>query len=175
MVDASKKRLQNGVEQFRRQFGDQPTKALGAVLPSEVLQSLVTEEAGSFRERIYPPLTTPGLFIGQAMSADGACQEPLHGGSANDAHGARQQAGAPASLQDLVAKKGPRKCRQTGILNLGPEWLLSSRFRLTRRRASTTAVSLVRNRCQLALVQGIYGLDKHRRGRSVGGAGVSSK
>jgi hypothetical protein len=175
MVDASKKRLQNGVEQFRRQFGDQPTKALGAVLPSEVLQSLVTEEAGFFRERIYPPLTTLGLFIGQAMSADGACQDTVARRVSERCARGQAQAGAPASLHSLLAKKGPRKCRQTGILNLGPEWLLSSRFRLTRRRASTTAVSLVRNRCQLALVQGIYGLDKHRRGRSVGGAGVSSK
>lgn len=91
MVDASKKRLQNGVEQFRRQFGDQPTKALGAVLPSEVLQSLVTEEAGFFRERIYPPLTTLDLLIGQAMSAEGHARMPLHGGSANDAHGARRK------------------------------------------------------------------------------------
>ena len=34
--------------------------------------------------------------------------------------------------------------------------------------ACTTAVSMVRNRRQLALVQGIYGLDKHRREQLVG-------
>jgi hypothetical protein len=67
-----------------------------------------------------------------------------------------------------------RECRQAGILNLGPEWLLSSRIRHFRRRERTTAISMVRNRCQSALVQGIYGLNKHRRGRSAGGAGVSS-
>lgn len=72
-----KKRLCQGVEQFRRQFGDQPTKALGSVLPTTELQRLVLEEVGTFRERIYPPLTTLGLFIGQALSQDGACQDAV--------------------------------------------------------------------------------------------------
>ena len=72
-----KKRLQRGVEQFRRQFGDQPTRALGAVLPGSVLRTLVEEEVGAVRERIYPPLTTLGLFIGQALSPDGACQDAV--------------------------------------------------------------------------------------------------
>lgn len=73
----SKKRLRKGVEQFRRQFGDQPTQVLGAALPTAELQSLVAEEVGSYRERIYPPLTTLGLFIGQALSQDGACQDAV--------------------------------------------------------------------------------------------------
>jgi hypothetical protein len=65
------------VERFRRQFGDQPTQALGAVLPAAELRRLVNEEVGAFRERIYPPLTTLGLFIGQALSPDGACQDAV--------------------------------------------------------------------------------------------------
>ena len=77
MRDVTKKRLRHGVERFRRRFCDQPTQALGSVLPSTVLQSLLAEEVGSFRERIYPPLTTLGLFIGQAMSPDGACQDAV--------------------------------------------------------------------------------------------------
>lgn len=72
-----KKRLHKGVERFRRQFCDQPTQALGAVLPAAELQKLVVEEVGTFRERIYPPLTTLGLFIGQALSPDGACQDAV--------------------------------------------------------------------------------------------------
>jgi hypothetical protein len=73
----AKKRLQREVEQFRRRFGDQPTQALGAVLSAEVLGTLVEEEVGRFRERVYPPLTTLGLFIGQALSPDGACQDAV--------------------------------------------------------------------------------------------------
>lgn len=77
MVDTRKNRLRKGVERFRRQFGDQPTQALGAVLPARALQRLVDEEVGSFRERIYPLMTTLGLFIGQALSPDGACQDAV--------------------------------------------------------------------------------------------------
>ena len=47
------------------------------VVPAEVLKAVVEEEAGAYRERVYPPLTTLGLFIGQALSADGACQDAV--------------------------------------------------------------------------------------------------
>ena len=42
-----------------------------------MLRRIVEEEAVRFRERVYPPLTTLGLFIGQALSADGACQDAV--------------------------------------------------------------------------------------------------
>lgn len=77
MRDATKKLLRHGVERFRRQFCDQPTQALGSVLLSTFRQSLLAEEVGNFRERIYPPLTALCLFIGQAMSPDGACQDAV--------------------------------------------------------------------------------------------------
>lgn len=73
----AKKRLQREVERFRRRFGDRPTQGLEAVLPAEVLSRLVDEEVGEHRERLYPPLTTLGLFVGQALSADGACQDAV--------------------------------------------------------------------------------------------------
>lgn len=76
-VKIPKKRLRQAVAQFRRQFGDQPTRAMGEVLPAEVLAAAVEEEVGAFRERIYPPMTTLGLFIGQALSPDGACQDAV--------------------------------------------------------------------------------------------------
>lgn len=46
-------------------------------MPAPVLRRIVEEEAVRFRERVYPPLTTLGLFIGQALSADGACQDAV--------------------------------------------------------------------------------------------------
>lgn len=72
-----KKRLHQAVMQFRRQFGDQPTRAMGAVLPADVVVAVVDEEVGAFRQRVYPPLTVLGLFIGQALSPDGACQDAV--------------------------------------------------------------------------------------------------
>lgn len=50
---------------------------MNAVLPSEVVAAVVEEEVGCYRERVYPPLTTLGLFVGQALSADGACQDAV--------------------------------------------------------------------------------------------------
>jgi hypothetical protein len=76
-VKIPKKRLQQGIEQFRRSFGDQPTRAIEAVLPADVLARAVQEEVGPYRERTYAPLTTLGLFVGQALSPDGACQDAV--------------------------------------------------------------------------------------------------
>jgi hypothetical protein len=46
-------------------------------LPGATLAQIVREEIGNYRDRIYPPLTTLGLFIEQALSADGACQDAV--------------------------------------------------------------------------------------------------
>lgn len=50
---------------------------MGEVLPADVVTAAVREEGGGFRDRIYPPMTTLGLFIGQALSPDGACQDAV--------------------------------------------------------------------------------------------------
>ena len=46
-------------------------------LRASVVAAAVREEVGAYRERRYPPLTTLGLFLGQALSADGACQDAV--------------------------------------------------------------------------------------------------
>jgi hypothetical protein len=63
--------------QFKQGFADRPTRALDELLSSDVVCGIVDEEVGPHRERVYPPLTTLGLFIGQALSADGACQDAV--------------------------------------------------------------------------------------------------
>ena len=63
--------------EFKRRFADYPTKAFDELLPEKSVSRIIEEEAGNCRERIYPPLTTLGLFIGQALSADGACQDAV--------------------------------------------------------------------------------------------------
>jgi Transposase DDE domain len=47
------------------------------VLPARELGRLVRQHAGRYRERIYPPLKTLGMFIGQVLNADGACLDAL--------------------------------------------------------------------------------------------------
>lgn len=72
-----KKRLQQAVMRFKQRFADYPTKALDELLSVEIVSRIVVEETARYRERIYPPLTTLGLFIGQALSPDGACQDAV--------------------------------------------------------------------------------------------------
>ena len=76
-VKIPKKRLNASVERFRQRFGDQPARAIEAVLPGALIKRVLAEEVVAYRERLYPPLTTLGLFIGQAMSPDGACQDAV--------------------------------------------------------------------------------------------------
>lgn len=73
----AKKRLQQAVVAFKQRFSDYPTQALDELLSVETVSRMVEEETGHHRERIYPPLTTLGLFIGQALSPDGACQDAV--------------------------------------------------------------------------------------------------
>lgn len=47
------------------------------LLSAQTVAQIVSEEIGRHRERVYPPLTTLGLFIEQALSADGACQDAV--------------------------------------------------------------------------------------------------
>lgn len=63
--------------EFKRCFADYPTRALDELLSEKRVSRMVEEETGNYRERIYPPLTTLGLFIGQALSPDGACQDAV--------------------------------------------------------------------------------------------------
>jgi hypothetical protein len=76
-VKIAKKRLQHALTRFKQGFADRPTRALDEPLSSDVVCAIVDEEVGFYRERVYPPLTTLGLFIGQALSADGACQDAV--------------------------------------------------------------------------------------------------
>ncbi len=86
----AKKRLRHAVARFKQDFADRPTRALDDLLSHEMVCAMVDEEVGAYRERIYPPLTTLGLFIGQALSADGACQDAVaRHQSERSAHGAR--------------------------------------------------------------------------------------
>src|SRR5689334_10596317 len=54
-----------------------PGEGLSEILSAGDLQHAVERFAGRYRDRIYAPLTTLSLFIGQALSADGACQDAV--------------------------------------------------------------------------------------------------
>ena len=47
------------------------------VIPQARLDQLVQREAGDYRERVYSPLVTLGLFVEQGLSSDQACQDAV--------------------------------------------------------------------------------------------------
>jgi hypothetical protein len=62
---------------LRQQFAQSPGEGLSEVLSACELQRAVECFAGRYRDRLYAPLTTLSLFMGQALSADGACQDAV--------------------------------------------------------------------------------------------------
>ena len=76
-VKIAKKRLQESVVRFKRLVADDPKSRLAEAIPANRLAAIVKMEAGAYRERLYPPLATLGLFIEQALSVDGACQDAV--------------------------------------------------------------------------------------------------
>jgi len=109
-MDGSKKAgVAEQVRRFRARFVQSAGAALGKVISAHVLKSAVFEETGSWRERLYGPLTTVVLFIEQVLGADHSCQDAVARGlSARVALGQ-----APCSLNT-----GPY-CKARGRLALG--------------------------------------------------------
>ncbi len=69
------RRLHHGVAQLRHQFAQCAGSIFGNAMPEAEIRQIVEEEAGAYRDRIYPPIETLRLFIGQVLSEDRACQE----------------------------------------------------------------------------------------------------
>ncbi len=69
------RQLHRGVAQLRRQFAQCAGSVLGGAMPEAEVRRVVQEEMGRYRDRIYPPIETLRLFIGQVLSEDRACKE----------------------------------------------------------------------------------------------------
>lgn len=76
-MDAIKRQqqLRRGVASLRHQFAQGGDGVFSSVLSGSDAAKVVAEEAGPYRDRFYPPLTTLRLFIGQVLSEDRACQD----------------------------------------------------------------------------------------------------
>jgi len=75
--------LQSQVSQFLRRFAQTGFGALSSLLTHEQLESLIREHCDDHRNRIYPPLTTVGLFLEQVLGADHSCQDVVARGLSN--------------------------------------------------------------------------------------------
>ena len=68
-------RIRQKISMFRRQFLQDGTGVFGQALGDQEVAAVVNELVETHRERIYPPLDTLRLFVGQALSSDRACQD----------------------------------------------------------------------------------------------------
>ena len=75
MKDNKVERVRQEVAMFRRQFLQNDTGAFDQALGNQEITAVVSELVAPHRERIYPPLDTLRLFVGQVLSADRACQD----------------------------------------------------------------------------------------------------
>lgn len=70
-----KERMRRGVMALRHRFAQGGNGVFANVLPAEEVQSVVPGVAGYYRDRLYSPLTTLRLFVGQVLCEDRACQD----------------------------------------------------------------------------------------------------
>ena len=75
MKDSKLARLMCGASLLHQQFAQYRGGVFSQVLSEGEIATIVTTHVKDFRERIYPPLDTLRLFIGQVLSADRACQD----------------------------------------------------------------------------------------------------
>lgn len=61
-------------QRLRQQFGHAHTGPLGQALSTQDICAIADRQPGAVRQRLYPPLTTLGLFLGQVLSSDPVCQ-----------------------------------------------------------------------------------------------------
>ena len=65
------------MRRLRQQFVQGSGVGLHNVLAAHELEQAVQSYAGEYRDRVYPPLRTLALFMSQALSQDGACQDAV--------------------------------------------------------------------------------------------------
>jgi IS4 transposase len=75
MKDSKVKRVQQKNSLLKRQFLQGDTGLFDQALDGHELAIIVNELVPPHRERIYPPLDTLRLFVGQVLSSDRACQD----------------------------------------------------------------------------------------------------
>jgi len=75
MKDNKVERVRQKVAMLKQQFLQGDTGLFDQALGDQEIAAVVSELVAPHRERIYPPLDTLRLFVGQVLSADRACQD----------------------------------------------------------------------------------------------------
>ena len=77
MKDTKVKRIRQKVAMLKQQFLQGDAGVFDQVLGDREIAAVADELVEPHRERIYPPLDTLRLFVGQVLSADRACQDAV--------------------------------------------------------------------------------------------------
>ncbi len=75
MKDNKVKRIRQKIVVFRRQFLQDATGVFSQALGDQKVAAVMDELVEPYRERIYSPVDTLRLFVGQVLSSDRACQD----------------------------------------------------------------------------------------------------
>ena len=75
MKDSKVERGRQGALMLRQQFLQGGDSAFDRVLGDDGIAAVISDLLKPYRERIYPPLDTLRLFVGQVLSNDRACQD----------------------------------------------------------------------------------------------------
>ena len=75
MKDNKIERIRQKIMMLKRQFLLDGPSVFDQALGDQEAAMVVSEWVAPYRERIYPPLDTLRLFIGQVLSSDRACQD----------------------------------------------------------------------------------------------------
>ena len=75
MKDSKVERARQHAMMFGRQFLQGDTGVFDHALDAQAMAAAMSAQVPGWRERIYAPLDTLRLFVGQVLSADRACQD----------------------------------------------------------------------------------------------------
>jgi len=75
MKDTKVARIRQNIAMLKQQFLQSDTGLFDQALGEHEIGTIMQELVDPHRERIYPPLDTLRLFVGQVLSADRACQD----------------------------------------------------------------------------------------------------
>ncbi len=73
MLDTQPKKISRQISILRSQFNQAEGLPFNDILSSEKLLTIIDEEVGDYRNRVYSPLITISAFISQALNDDKSC------------------------------------------------------------------------------------------------------
>jgi hypothetical protein len=135
MRDCNQGRFQQQIRFLRRQFLQDAELPLSNVLSPEIVKQALTAVGVVWNDRIYSPLVTLWVFLGQALSADHSCRSAVARLIAHRVSQGKSACSAETSAYCQARKRLPEKFFSAVACLVGraleskvdPEWLWKGR------------------------------------------------